>query len=176
MSIRHPGAARSLLHRAATPGPDGLIASIDPSSAGWEFLSFSAYRLAPGQVIEGAADDQERLILVLEGSARIRVGDDDLGVVGTRATVFDGPPPPVLLLEPGRAATITAVAPSLLAVGAAPGGGLRRTALIAPEEILVEQRGSGQTARKIHHLLPPNAEAGRLIAFEVFTPGGNWSS
>jgi 5-deoxy-glucuronate isomerase len=47
---------------------------------------------------------------------------------------------------------------------------------VPPEEILVEARGTGQTARKIHHLLPPTAEAGRLIAFEVFTPGGNWSS
>jgi len=40
----------------------------------------------------------------------------------------------------------------------------------------VETRGSGVTERRIHHLLPPNAEAGRLILFEVFTPGGNWSS
>ena len=39
-----------------------------------------------------------------------------------------------------------------------------------------EARGAGNTARRIHHLLPPAAEAGRLIAFEVFTPGGNWSS
>jgi 5-deoxy-glucuronate isomerase len=51
-----------------------------------------------------------------------------------------------------------------------------RTALVPPDEILVESRGEGQTARRIHHLLPPAAEAGRLIAFEVFTPGGNWSS
>jgi 5-deoxy-glucuronate isomerase len=28
----------------------------------------------------------------------------------------------------------------------------------------------------VHHLLPPEARAGRLILFEVITPGGNWSS
>jgi 5-deoxy-glucuronate isomerase len=61
-------------------------------------------------------------------------------------------------------------------VAGAPGGAVRRTACIDPAAILVEQRGSGNTARRIHHLLPPAAEAGRLIAFEVFTPGGNWSS
>ena len=42
--------------------------------------------------------------------------------------------------------------------------------------MLVEQRGAGNTARTVHHLLPPAALAGRLILFEVFTPGGNWSS
>jgi len=61
-------------------------------------------------------------------------------------------------------------------VAGAPGGRVHRTALVRPEAIYVESRGEGQTARRIHHLLPPTAEAGRLIAFEVFTPGGNWSS
>jgi 5-deoxy-glucuronate isomerase len=48
--------------------------------------------------------------------------------------------------------------------------------MVEASDILVEQRGSGDTARRIHHLLPPSARAGRLILFEVFTPGGNWSS
>jgi 5-deoxy-glucuronate isomerase len=90
--------------------------------------------------------------------------------------VFDGPPPPVLLVEPGRSVTVTATEPVLLAIGAAPGGATRRTALVEPGDVLVEVRGSGQTRRTIHHLLPPTAAAGRLIAFEVLTPGGNWSS
>ena len=61
-------------------------------------------------------------------------------------------------------------------VASAPAGAVRVTRAIAPGDVLVEARGSGQTARRIHHLLPPDAEAGRLIAYEVFTPGGNWSS
>ena len=40
----------------------------------------------------------------------------------------------------------------------------------------MEDRGSGRSARRVHHLLPPEAEAGRLIVFETFTPAGNWSS
>jgi 5-deoxy-glucuronate isomerase len=40
----------------------------------------------------------------------------------------------------------------------------------------VEARGHDRTARTVHHLLPPEAPAGRLILFEVITPGGNWSS
>ena len=33
--------------------------------------------------------------------------------------------------------------------------------LIAPADILVEHRGEGQTARQVHHLLPPAASAER---------------
>jgi 5-deoxy-glucuronate isomerase len=71
---------------------------------------------------------------------------------------------------------LTATTRALVAVAAAPGGDVRRTELFAPEDILVETRGEGPTTRTIHHLLPPTVEAGRLIAFEAYTPGGNWSS
>lgn len=165
-----------LLRRSAAPASDGTIVRIDPASAGWEYVSFAAHRLEPGQRTDRPADDQERLILVLEGHAAVRLGERDLGVIGSRASVFDGPPSPVVLAAPGQAAQVQAETDALVVIAAAPGGPVRRNARIEPESILVETRGSGQTARRIHHLLPPEAEAGRLIAFEVFTPGGNWSS
>ena len=115
-------------------------------------------------------------MLVLEGRAAVRAGERDFGLVGSRATVFDGPPPPVILVAPGVPVELTAATDALVAIASAPGGPVSRTALVQPDEILVETRGSGQTERRVHHLLPPAAEAGRLIAFEVFTPGGNWSS
>ncbi len=169
-------AARHLLRRAAAPGPDGLVCGVDPESAGWDWTSFHVYRLSPGMRVTRPADTNERLLLVLEGHAAITVGERDLGVQGSRESVFDGPPPPIVLVEPGLAVEITATSEALIGVAAAPGGQVRRTALISADEILVEARGEGNTARRIHHLLPPGAEAGRLIAFEVFTPGGNWSS
>jgi 5-deoxy-glucuronate isomerase len=168
--------SRPLLRRAIGPDPDGRIVSVDPQSAGWEITDLSVYRLGLGQRISRAADDRERLVLVLEGRADVAAGDREFGVVGSRTTVFDGPPPPVILVEPGRPVDITAESDALVALASAPGGPVSRTALTEPDGILVESRGEGQTARRIHHLLPPAAEAGRLIAFEVFTPGGNWSS
>lgn len=176
MSGRDAVAGRPLLRRAAAPGPDGTIVSVDPASAGWQYVEFAAHRLASGQRAWRPADDRERLVLVLEGHAAVAAGDHDFGVVGSRDSVFDGPPPPVILVAPGMAVDMEARTDALLVVAAAPGGAVRRTACIEPSAILVEQRGSGSTARRIHHLLPPAAEAGRLIAFEVFTPGGNWSS
>jgi 5-deoxy-glucuronate isomerase len=153
-----------------------MIHAIDPASAGWEYIDVAAYRLRPGQRVARPADDRERLVLVLEGHARVQVGADDLGSIGSRTTVFDGPPAPVILVAPGTPVGLVAETDALVIVAAAPGGPVEVTRLIAPHDVLVEVRGSGQTERRIHHLLPPGGEAGRLIAFEVFTPGGNWSS
>ncbi len=165
-----------LLRRAMTPSADGLVCAVDPESAGWEWTTFHVYRLAPDTSVARAADDQERLVLVLEGHARVVAGERDFGIVGSRETVFDGPPCPVVLVAPGAGLTVTAETPALVAVAAAPAGPVRRTALVEAADILVETRGEGPTTRRIHHLLPPAAEAGRLIAFEAYTPGGNWSS
>ena len=169
-------AARHLLRRAAVPGPDGLVQGMDPAAAGWDWTSFHAYELQPGQQVTRDADGQERLILVLEGYATVTAGENDFGSVGSRDSVFDGPPPPVILLAPGLPVEVTATTRALVAIAAAPGGSVERTAYIAPEDIHVETRGSGNTERRIHHILPPGAVAGHLIAFEVYTPGGNWSS
>jgi 5-deoxy-glucuronate isomerase len=44
-------------------------------------------------------------------------------------------------------------------------------------EVPVELRGAGQCSRQVNNFLTPNSfPADRLIAVEVLTPGGNWSS
>jgi 5-deoxy-glucuronate isomerase len=169
-------AARPLLRRATPPAADGAIVGIGAPSPGWAYVDFTAYRLRAGQRITRPADNRERLVIVMEGRARVCAGGLDVGEIGSRASVFDGPPPPVVLVSPGDALDVVAADDALLAIAAAPGGDVHRTALIESADILVEARGSGSTARRIHHLLPPSAEAGRLIAFECRTPGGNWSS
>ena len=166
--LRHPAA-----------GTASKLHAIDPASAGWAWTSLEVHRLRAGDRVASvgaAADGRERLLLVLEGRARVGLDGVEAGVVGTRASVFDGPPAGVVLVAPGVGVTAQATSDALVALASAPGGPLHRTAVIAPDEILVEQRGEGATARRVHHLLSPAMEAGRLIAFEVFTPGGNWSS
>jgi 5-deoxy-glucuronate isomerase len=156
----------------------GTRLSVTPASAGWgwAWLSVDVRRLAAGQTATWTADDQERLVIVLEGRASVIAGDQDLRTLGSRDSVFDGLPPPLVLVAPGRGVSVRAETDALIVVGAAPGGAVERTEVIDPGDILAETRGSGRTERRIHHLLPPAANAGRLIAFEAFTPGGNWSS
>ena len=174
---RSAATRQPLLRRVVAAGLDGCISHVDPASAGWEYTTVTAYRLAPGQTVSRAADDQERLVLVLEGHAAVTAGTLDLGLIGSRDSVFDGPAAPVVLVAPGDAVELVARSDALVVVASAPGGPVMPTRYLAPADVLVEARGSGNTARRIHHLLPPGGDvAGRLIAFEVFTPGGNWSS
>lgn len=167
------------LHRRAEPHPspaDGAFQRLGPADAGWSYIGFSAHRLATGVTIERPGDDDEVAVLPLEGSVSVTVGDRSFGPLGGRKRVFDGGPPSFLLAEPGVGLEVRAMSDALLVLAHAPGGDIRTTRLIEPGQVRVEERGHGNTARRIHHLLPPDAEAGRLILVEVFTPGGNWSS
>ncbi len=178
----------TLLRRASAPGPGGIVVRTDPLDAGWRYLSFDVHRLEPGARIARPGDGEETLVLVLEGAAGVTAGEAPDGSGGTvaggawtgvggRPSVFSGTPAGMVLAAPGADVAIVAETPALIGVAHAPGGDVRLTRAILPGDVHVEERGSGMTARRVHHLLPPGGDrAGRLIAFEVFTPGGNWSS
>jgi len=48
--------------------------------------------------------------------------------------------------------------------------------LVTPEEVSVEIRGGGNATRQINSLIPPGFDRHRLVAVEVYTPAGSWSS
>jgi 5-deoxy-glucuronate isomerase len=178
----------TLRRYAAAPGPDGTVVRTDPTDAGWRYLSFGVHRLDPGGRIERHGDGDEVLVLVLEGAATVTVGDAPDGPggpveggtwqgVGGREGVFSRTPAGMVLAAPGAHVVLIAETAALVGVAHAPGGDVRLTRRIGADEVTMEDRGSGMTARRVHHLLPPGGDrAGRLIAFEVYTPGGNWSS
>jgi len=169
-------ATRQLLRHALPRSDGGQTHALRPQDAGWQYVGFDTFALAAGGHVEVPSDGQERVVLVLEGSATVRAGGHRWSSLGSRDSVFDGPPAPVVLLEPGLALDVQAESEATIVVADAPAGEVRRTKAFAPEDIYVETRGTGITQRRIHHLLPPSEAAGRLILFEVFTPGGNWSS
>ena len=166
-----------LLRRPSSPGrADGLTLSIRPQDAGWDYIGFASHRLAPGQMLRRAADGREVGVVVLEGACRLRAGGQVFSAVGSRQSVFEGPPAPVVLVEPDADLELEALRPTTILIADAPAGAVHPTRVIEPATMRVEERGHGATARRIHHLLPPEVEAGRLILVEVFTPGGHWSS
>jgi 5-deoxy-glucuronate isomerase len=170
---RHVG---PLVRPAREPDRDGAIHRITPEGAGWTWTSFDVHRLAAGARVERPGDGREVLVLVLEGTAAVTVGGVAFGPVGTRASVFEEPPAGVVLCAPGEAVEVVAAGDVLLGIASAPAGDVRRTALVDPGAIRVETRGEGPARRMIKNLLPAEAAAGRLIAVEAYTPGGNWSS
>lgn len=168
----------TLLRRAAATGDGGATQRIAPPDGGFAWISFAVHRLAPGEEIVRDGDDQEVGIVIAEGSASVTVGGERFSGIGSRDSIFDGPPAPVVLAEPGRRIVVTAARPATVLVASAPLAGAMPvpTRAIDPATMRIEERGSGSTARRVHHLLPPEAAAAKLILVEVYTPGGNWSS
>ncbi len=92
--------------------------------------------------------------------------------LGSRGTVFDGPPPPVVLVEPGLPIDVTGRDGALVVVGSAPGGGPADPPSAAASSSVagIEDDATASSPAAARRA------GGRLIAFEAFTPGGNWSN
>jgi len=154
--------------------------SVSRAEVGWSYLDFQAHRLAAGQRVSGESLDREVALIVLGGRATFHVGDQHFVDVGDRRDVWDRKPPYALLVAPSQSYVVEAESELHLAVAGARceehDGVGEEARLIGPDQVAIEERGSGQTYRYIQHVLPPSADAARLILVEVYTPGGNWSS
>jgi 5-deoxy-glucuronate isomerase len=166
---------RSLIYRQQRH-ENGLLVAASPADVGWSYLHVQVYRLTAGQSIADETADRETALVVLGGHGRVLAGDRRFERVGERETVWTRQPPHAVLLPPGEHYTVEALDTLHLAVAAAPAPPGGEARLISPRDVVAEERGSGQTYRYIHHILPPSAPAARLILVEVYTPGGNWSS
>lgn len=164
----------NLLVRPATG--TGRVIHVTPASAGWVHVGFDLHRLAPGDEAAGGEAGREACLVILAGRARVLAGGHDLGVLGGRATPFDGAGWSVYL-PGGTAWTATAEEPCELAVASAPGSGRGAVTVIDPQAVGLEARGKGSNLRYVRNILPdtsPVAES--LLVVEVMTPAGNWSS
>jgi 5-deoxy-glucuronate isomerase len=152
--------------------------AVTPASAGWQYVSFTVYHLRAGQRLSGTAEGQETLVMILTGVGEAWLNGQALREVGERLSVFDDRSPYALYLSvDGHYEIICRSEGMEIAVAAAPATEQHLPArLIGPADISLEIRGSGQTERRIRHILDTDQEAERLIAVEVITPGGNWSS
>jgi 5-deoxy-glucuronate isomerase len=154
---------------------DGLVHQITPESAGWTYVGFESRDLKKGERIALATVDMEACVVLLSGKARITAGDFDSGVIGERASVFEGMPWSVYL--PAHTSyTVEADTPLEFAVCSAPATGKLPARVIAPSDVETLTRGKGSNTRHVRNILPETAPAESLLVVEVITPAGNWSS
>jgi 5-deoxy-glucuronate isomerase len=153
---------------------DGEWDVVDPSSAGWRYLSFRVDRLRDGESVVRNTGGEEIALVPLGGRCAVDT-DGERFELGGRATVFDGMPR-ALYLPRDTEYTVTALGNVEVAVSGALADERLEPRLVSPEDVEIEVRGSGNATRQINHILKPEFPAQRLLVVEVFTPAGNWSS
>lgn len=137
-------------------------------------MSFFVRRLTPGATWELSAPTEE-LALVLLGGQCIADWGGGPQLMGRRKNVFDGFPY-ALYIPWGNRVVLKAETVCEIAECRAPSEARREPKLVTPRDVVSSLRGGENSSRQIVDVIPPEFPADRLIAVEVYTPGGNWSS
>lgn len=155
---------------------DGTDAvSLAPKQAGWRYTGLRVLRLDAGEERELHTGTMEAAVLPLRGSFVVECDGQRFELHGredvfARVTDFAYVPRDAQVVVSssfgGEVALPMAEAEQRLEPRYGPA-----------EDVPVEVRGAGQATRQITNFLEPSAfPADRLIAVEVLTPEGNWSS
>jgi 5-deoxy-glucuronate isomerase len=156
------------------PGEAGTLLSVTPEEAGWETLQFCVRRMKPGDVLEGATEGQEAVIVVLGGKLSIDWGEGRKAL-GKRDNVFAGYPYSAYI-PTGHSFVIRAETLVEFAETRTKSDKKLSPRIITPEQVDTEIRGNGNATRQILRIIKHEADADKLMANEVFTPDGSWSS
>jgi 5-deoxy-glucuronate isomerase len=148
---------------------------VTPDVAGWDHAGLRVATIEPGGSVTFDSGPDEALVLPLAGSVRVSVGDATVELDG-RSSPFAGPTDfayvpravraTIGTVSGARVAVCTARASTDLPFRHAPASG-----------VPVEQRGAGVSSRAVRNFATPESfAADAIIAVEVITPAGNWSS
>ncbi|MBA2558689.1 MAG: 5-deoxy-glucuronate isomerase [Propionibacteriales bacterium] len=148
---------------------------VTPGIAGWTYSGLSVLRLAAGESVTLETGGSETLVMSLQGACRVTCGAETLNVSG-RPNVFAGVSDFVYVPR-GSSALVSSEAGGRFALPAAVCERALPFRHGPGDAIPVETRGAGQASRQVVNFCTPEAfETDKLIACEVLTPGGNWSS
>ena len=146
---------------------------ITPESAGWTESSLQVLELDDSQSAELHTGDTEVMILPLAGGGSVECDDETFDLT-PRASVFDGPSD-MVYIGIGKEYRITGEGRFAICGARAKNSFPNRR--VAAADVSVELRGAGNCSRQVHNFGTAGVfEADSLIACEVITPGGNWSS
>jgi 5-deoxy-glucuronate isomerase len=162
----------------------GDVVTVTPLTAGWTFSGLLVLRLAPGMPRRVATGPAEVFALPLSGSVSVTVAPaaeperaeasfDLAGRVSVFTRVSD-------FAYAGRDSvlTLTSAGGAEVALPSAVCEHRLEPRYGAAEDVPVELRGAGPATRQVNNFGVPGVwdHAEKLIAVEVLTPPGNWSS
>ncbi|MFE6775449.1 5-deoxy-glucuronate isomerase [Streptomyces sp. NPDC057702] len=158
---------------SAADGPYAL--AIDPDRAGWGYSSLRVLDLPAGGEHAWETGDSEWIVLPLAGGCVVSAGEEEFALHG-RESVFSGVSDFAYLPRDAHARLTSAAGGRFALAGARCERAL--PARYGPaSRVPVELRGSGACSRQVNNFAAAGVFAcDRLIAVEVLTPGGNWSS
>ncbi|MEU4007355.1 5-deoxy-glucuronate isomerase [Streptomyces pseudogriseolus] len=161
----------------AVAGPYAV--DVNPAGAGWDHSSLRVLPLAPGGSHTFDTGDSEWIVLPLSGACTV-ASDDDFGheefALRGRTSVFEGVSDFAYVPRDARVTVSSAGGGRFALTGAR--CTRRLPARYGPaSDVPVELRGTGSCSRQVNNFGAANVfECDKLIAVEVLTPGGNWSS
>jgi 5-deoxy-glucuronate isomerase len=175
MSVHEATTTTARHLRAGDAAADGRPLVVTPESAGWTYSGLAVVDLAPGESTTWHTGPAETLVLSLSGSCSVTCEGETL-VVDGRPDVFSGPSDFVYVPREAEI-TITSAGGGRFALPSAVCSSRLPFRHQPASAVPVELRGAGAASRQVNNFCTPDAfEAEALIACEVLTPGGNWSS
>ena len=162
-----------LRHGAAAAGPYAL--EITPGSAGWGYSGLRVLELAPGGSHALDTGDEEAIVLPLSGGCTVAVDGETFALAG-RDGVFAAVTDFLYVPRDARV-EVASDGGGRFALTSSRADRRREARYVPADDVAIELRGAGQASRQINNFCGPDvAFAERLIAVEVLTPAGNWSS
>ncbi|MEU8250381.1 5-deoxy-glucuronate isomerase [Nonomuraea sp. NPDC048916] len=164
-----------LQYGKAASGPWSV--EITPSVAGWTYAGLRVADL-DGGAVSFDTGEEEMLVLPLSGSCAVTCSASGEPAasweLAGRASVFDGPSD-FAYIPISTQVTVTGV--GRIAFPSARATRRLEPRHVPASEVPVEIRGAGQASRQVNNFCAPGVfECDKLMAVEVLTPGGNWSS
>ena len=148
---------------------------VTPERAGWGFSGLRVLELPAGGAHALDTGDDELVVLPLSGACSVSCDGRDFELEG-RDGVFAGVTDFAYVPRAARV-EIASQAGGRFALPSARAGRRLEPRRVAAQDVPVELRGAGQASRQVNNFCAPEAfPADRLIAVEVLTPAGNWSS
>jgi 5-deoxy-glucuronate isomerase len=163
----------SKLYIPANSAAAPFTVAITAEDAGWAESSLHVLDLGDGGEVSLATEGTEVMILPLAGAATVECAGETFAL-SPRVSVFDGPADMVYL---GIGQEYTLSGRGRIAICGARASASFPNRRVAAADVPVELRGAGNCSREVHNFgTATTFEADSLIACEVLTPGGNWSS
>lgn len=167
--------APSLKLEPGALGVDGEALRLTAEAASWEYCGLRVVALGAGscRALQSAGD--ELAVVPLSGSFDV-VGATFAYHLHGRSSVFAGVTD-FAYLPPGTRYELRSDGGGTVAIASARARRGGPPAYGRAEDVPVEVRGAGRSTRQVNNFLAPDAfPAEKLMAVEVLTPSGNWSS